>query len=104
MFIVSNKYEILSPLEILILSTIYDAEAMYGLDIVKKTEGIVKRGSVYVTLSRMVDHNLLTAKKQTRDSHQIGPTRVFYQISKHGVETLDVNIKIARLLRGEEQV
>lgn len=50
-----------SDTEALILSLLGNAE-MYGLSIIEKSEGKIPRGTIYVTLGRMVEKGFLTSR------------------------------------------
>ena len=45
-----------------ILAVLSDGEELPGLEIVKQSGGLVKRGTVYVTLANLVDRGLLASR------------------------------------------
>jgi PadR family transcriptional regulator, regulatory protein PadR len=56
----------LSPTEALILQLIIRAGTeAYGLDLVKRSGGKLKRGTVYVTLQRMEEKGFVTSRVET---------------------------------------
>lgn len=53
---------LLSRKEKLILELLGDEE-MFGLDLMRASKGVLKRGTVYVTLGRMEDRGLIAARR-----------------------------------------
>ena len=55
----------LTPKERLILDLLLNAPGceLYGLEMVKKSGGALKRGTVYVTLERMADKGYVTSRE-----------------------------------------
>src|ERR1700740_265694 len=69
----------LTPKERLILDLLLNAPGceLYGLEMVKKSGGALKRGTVYVTLERMADRGYVTSREM-KEAGQAGlPRRVF---------------------------
>ena len=67
----------LSSVETTILNLLVDRGEMYGLEIVESSGGVVKRGTVYVTLGRMADKGLV-ASRAVKLEHERGlPRRLF---------------------------
>lgn len=62
---------------------------MYGLEMVKASGGKLKRGTVYVTLNRMVDKGLLDSAAE--DESLPGLPRRKYSITGHGFRVLHAN-------------
>ena len=60
---------------------------MYGYEIVERSNGTLKKTSIYVVLARMVARGFLTARDGTEDD---GTRRVFYKITAYGQQMYDV--------------
>lgn len=58
------------------------ATPMYGLAIVEKSQGDLKRGTVYVTLNRLEDRGFLKSERE-KDSTATIP-RLYYTITGEG--------------------
>ena len=61
----------------------------YGLQMVKKSKGLLKRGSVYVTLHRMQQKGYVRSKKETVPPDEKGPPRRHYTATAKGAQALD---------------
>lgn len=59
-----------------------------GWALVDASDGSLKRGTVYVTLSRMADKGLVTSRVQDRPVGQSGPARRFYALTPLAVAIL----------------
>ena len=62
--------------------------ASTGWALVEASDGKLKRGTVYVTLSRMADKGLVTTEVHDRPSDQSGPQRRYYSLTKLAVALL----------------
>lgn len=71
----------LSEKEQLILGLLISNQWMYGLEMVKASRRKLKRGTVYVTLSRMEEKGYISAVEQAEES---GPPRRRYAITDRG--------------------
>lgn len=54
---------------------------MYGLDIVKASDGRVKRGTVYVHLQRLEDAGFVASKQEDETPVYIGIPRRLYRLT-----------------------
>jgi DNA-binding PadR family transcriptional regulator len=79
---------VLSSLELLILQLLADRGPTYGLDLVARSRGRLKRGSVYVTLGRMEGKGLVASHLDERPGE--GPSRRLYQPTAMGLRALTV--------------
>ena len=79
----------LSPKEALILSHLVQASQAYGLEMVKASSGLLKRGTVYVTLNRMEEKGYVESRKAPVQEGQQGPPRRLYKATGHGARVLD---------------
>jgi DNA-binding PadR family transcriptional regulator len=66
----------LSPKEFIILSLLDQHGEMYGLEMVRKSDGKLARGTVYVYLQRMDDKGYVTSR-QSQDHVAGTPKRLF---------------------------
>lgn len=57
---------------------------MYGLDMVKRSEGKLKRGTIYPTLSRMEERGLVSSDLVDPQPGQQGPARRQYRLTGMG--------------------
>lgn len=74
----------LSGKERLILELLIHGGALYGLDLVRASEGELKRGTVYVTLSRMADKGYVDHRVEDPPPGETGPPRRIYHATGHG--------------------
>lgn len=79
-----NRLPRLSQKEAVILELLAARGEMYGLDFVRRSEGRLKRGTVYVTLGRMEDKGLVRSRREEAPADP-GPPRRLYQLSGLGV-------------------
>jgi DNA-binding PadR family transcriptional regulator len=73
----------LSPKELLVL-TLLQEEDSYGLQLVAASSGGLKRGTVYVTLSRMEEKGYITSKLEAAPSGAGGLPRRIYSATPLG--------------------
>ena len=76
----------LAPLERLVLSLLAAESPSYGLDLVARSRGRLKRGSVYVTLGRMERKGFVRSKVEERPGD--GPPRRLYEATALGRRAL----------------
>ena len=77
----------LSSTEHLILELL-SGEEMFGLQLVEQSHGALKRGTVYVTLSRMQDKGYVESRTEKQPSGAIGLPRRLYRPTAYGVRVL----------------
>lgn len=75
----------LSIREMLILKLLSEVGETYGLDMVKQSDGRLKRGTIYVTLDRMEDKGFIESREEPTES---GPVRRLYRILGLGSRVL----------------
>lgn len=68
----------LTEKEFMILEMLIGTGEMYGLEMVKKSEGKLKRGTIYVTLSRMADKGFVESRQEDKPDHVPGIPRRLY--------------------------
>jgi PadR family transcriptional regulator PadR len=69
----------LPPKERLILELLITLGPLYGLELVARSEGALKRGTVYVTLGRMEAKGLLASEQEEMPEGAIGFPRRRYR-------------------------
>jgi DNA-binding PadR family transcriptional regulator len=68
----------------LILDLLAQAVESYGLELVETSGGRLKRGTVYVTLGRMVEKGYLTSVQEAQGPGAIGLPRRLYRMTPLG--------------------
>jgi len=94
LLLVKTRLPSISPVESLILDLVEERER-YGLELVDRSAGRLKRGSVYVTLGRMEHKGFVTSRQEERTPSAIGLPRRLYQATPYGLKVRDAY----RLLR-----
>ena len=89
----------LSRAERLILELLSEEET-FGLALVHRSRGALKRGTVYVTLGRMQDKGYVQSRTEARAPGAIGLPRRLYRPTAHGLRVLNAWALAARALRG----
>jgi DNA-binding PadR family transcriptional regulator len=74
----------LSPKELLVLELLLRDEDLYGLQLVARSGGRLKRGTVYVTLARMEEKGYLTSRLDAAPSGMGGLPRRIYAATPLG--------------------
>jgi PadR family transcriptional regulator PadR len=78
----------LPPKERLILELLVSSGALYGLELVERSQGGLKRGTVYVTLGRMEAKGFLTSEQEEMPEGAIGLPRRRYRPTGLGERAL----------------
>jgi PadR family transcriptional regulator PadR len=74
--------------ERLILQMLVSSGPLYGLELVNRSDGALKRGTVYVTLGRMEAKGLVTSEQEDMPKGAIGLPRRRYRPTGLGERTL----------------
>lgn len=74
----------MSDLQLIIISMLLKKDGMYGLELVKGSNGRLKRGTIYVTLDRMEEAKLLKSELVAPSGGQRGPRRRQYRVTGEG--------------------
>ena len=77
----------LSEKEYRILDLLRSSGERFGLQMVRESEGALKRGTIYVTLNRMVEKGYLTSRRE-KEPKDPGMPRRLYMITGEGVRAL----------------
>lgn len=67
----------------------HPAREMYGLEILDGSGGLLKRGSIYVTLQRMEEKKLLESRQESRAKPEVGIARRVYSVTGLGERAFD---------------
>lgn len=94
----------LPPKERLILELLVAAGPIYGLELVTRSEGALKRGTVYVTLGRMEAKGFVTSEQEELPDGAIGLPRRRYRPTGFGERVLHAWGVYARTLEMGWQV
>ena len=78
----------LSGAEHRILELLASDGELYGLQLVERSQGRLKRGTVYVTLQRMEDKGLVESRLESRDPPLPGLPRRLYRPTRSGLALL----------------
>ena len=89
----------LSRTERLILELL-SGEEMFGLQLVERSKGALKRGTVYVTLGRMQDKGYVESWTEKQAPDAIGLPRRLYRPTAYGLRVRDAWVAAERALRG----
>jgi DNA-binding PadR family transcriptional regulator len=77
----------LPPAERLVLELLLDGPD-FGLNLVARSGGALKRGTVYVTLGRMQRKGFITSEQEAQPAGAIGLPRRIYSITPLGARAL----------------
>ena len=88
-----NEFPKLSSKEMKALEMLISNGEMFGLEMVEASEGELKRGTIYVTLSRMCDKGYLDSREEPRQFPEIGIPRRKYWATGLGEKVFEANVK-----------
>ena len=86
--------------ERLILDMLSRSGQMFGLQLVDESAGVLKRGTVYVTLGRMEAKGLVASEPEPPQPGAIGLPRRFYRLTALGERVLRAHAAFAEALAG----
>ena len=92
---------VLPQKEQLILGLLVSEGPMYGLQLVERSDGALKRGTVYVTLGRMEVKGLVQSEQEVRPPGAIGLPRRIYRPTALGKRILRAWATFTRQLAWE---
>lgn len=90
----------LSTTQLLILELLQRLGDLYGLQLVAESDGRLKRGTVYVTLSRMADKGWIVARRDGAEGEHSGLPRPRYRITAKGKHALAAQQVWALAMKG----
>jgi DNA-binding PadR family transcriptional regulator len=83
----------------MILRLLTDEGDLYGLELVERSGGALKRGTVYVTLTRMEEKGLVRALRDPAEGAHAGLPRPRYRVTALGARALEAVGLVATALR-----
>jgi DNA-binding PadR family transcriptional regulator len=83
-FEIEEKVTKLTEKEFAILGLLIPRGEMFGLELVEASEGELKRGTVYVTLQRMVERGFIESREEDRVAPEVGIPRRMYRATGLG--------------------
>lgn len=84
----SDNFPRLSHKEFVILEMLIDKGEMYGLEMVSLSDGELKRGTIYVTLQRMVEKDYVESREESHSALETGSARRKYKTTDFGEKIL----------------
>ncbi len=90
----------LARTERIILDLLVAEGELFGLELVDRSGGALKRGTVYVTLQRMQEKGYVTSRAEPPHPGAIGLPRRLYRPTAYGLRVLDALRLAARALAG----
>jgi len=88
----------LPPKEALILELLIEYSELYGLQLVARSKGKLKRGTVYVTLGRMEEKGFITSRLEKPPADEGGLPRRLYEATAYGRRALNAYAHVMRHL------
>jgi DNA-binding transcriptional ArsR family regulator len=67
------------------------ARELFGLEMVEASGGLLKRGTIYVTLKRLEEKGLVESRPEVRPSPEIGIARRMYRSTGAGALAFDAH-------------
>jgi len=78
----------MSDKERVILKLLRTGDELYGLELVRAARGRLKKGTVYVTLTRMVKKGFVDYREEEKKGFVAGRPRKFFKIRRKGDDVL----------------
>lgn len=94
----------LSATERLILELLADEGELFGLQMVERSAGRLKRGTVYVTLGRMAEKGYVKSRQEAPGTGAIGLPRRLYRPTAYAARVLASWKTAERAFRGGRAV
>ena len=89
----NSDFPKLSPTEFVILEMLIAKGEMFGLEMAEASNGELKRGAIYVFLSRMSDKGYIDSREVPRIAPEIGIPRRQYWATGFGERVFQANTK-----------
>lgn len=96
---IPDKLPSLPEKEALILQLLLRHDELYGLDLVARSKGALKRGTVYVTLGRMEKKGFIESRQEAPPVAEGGLPRRLYAATAFGTRVYEVWNALARDMR-----
>jgi DNA-binding PadR family transcriptional regulator len=81
---INKQFPHLSHKEFVILEMLVSRAELFGLEMVAASDGQLKKGTIYVTLQRMSEKNLVESRQEARGENEIGIARRKYKATAFG--------------------
>ena len=65
---------------------------LYGLEMVEASNGMLKRGTIYVTLQRLEDRGFIESRTESRTRPEVGIPRRLYRITGQGARIFKAHL------------
>jgi DNA-binding PadR family transcriptional regulator len=98
---VNGHHTRISRTEQAILSLLVSDGELFGLQLVERSDGAVKRGTVYVTLGRMQEKGYVESRTEPLPAGAIGLPRRWYRPTAFGLKVGDAWMLAARAFAAE---
>ena len=73
-------------------------ENLYGLELVRRSGGALKRGTVYTTLRRMEEKGYVASRREDKPAHVPGIPRRLYSATPYGTRLVEAHQLVANYL------
>ncbi len=80
----TKEFPSLSGKEFSIMEMLVNDGEMFGLEMVEASDGELKKGTIYVTLQRMFDKDLVESFEEKRGEDETGIARRIYAPTDYG--------------------
>lgn len=87
----------ISSMESLVIELLREGER-FGLELVEASTGRLKRGTIYVTLSRMETKGFVISRQEDRSLGAIGLPRRMYRVTAYGLKVHDAYLLLREAL------
>ena len=86
----SNQIPSISNTELIILQILLDkaGSEIYGWELIEKSDGTLKKGTIYVVLNRMEEKGYISSRKEQRRKGERGLPRRMYKLTGTGEKTI----------------
>ena len=91
------KLPSISRTESLIIELL-QGEERFGLELIDESQGRLKRGTIYVTLSRMEAKGFLISRQEERPAGAIGLPRRMYRVTAYGLKVHEAYLLLREAL------
>jgi DNA-binding PadR family transcriptional regulator len=85
-----SEWPVISAKEFLVLKLLEDGRKAYGLGLVRKSKGELKRGTIYVTLGRMKQKGYIRSELEPVGPGKSSPPRRMHSITPIGAKVLHI--------------
>lgn len=78
----------MTELEATVLRLLARGRERHGLELERESDGVLKRGTIYVLLGRMVEKGLVVSRVEEKNPTAAGLPRRFYKSTEYGRRAL----------------